>query len=184
MLRRNQHYWRPGGFPGGSISKESTCNAKETVCSAGDLGLIPGSGRSPGEGNGNPLLYVCLGNPMDRGAGRLQFMGLQRVGHDLATKPSPYTWRLRDYLWSQQGCLIHILPQCGVHKNHVTEHHSNQNWPWGPDEKMHPQGRWHAFLGWRWKALLLSTSTSIWFIGCQMMKPVACGPGTNIYDVN
>ena len=98
MLRRNQHYWRPGGFPGGSISKESTCNAKETVCSAGDLGLIPGSGRSPGEGNGNPLQYVCLGNPMDRGAGRLQFMGLQRVGHDLATKPSPYTWRLRDNL--------------------------------------------------------------------------------------
>ena len=98
MLRRNQHYWRPGGFPGGSISKESTCNAKETVCSAGDLGLIPGSGRSPGEGNGNPLQYVCLGNPMDRGAVRLQFMGLQRVGHDLATKPSPYTWRLRDNL--------------------------------------------------------------------------------------
>ena len=51
------------GFPGGSDCKESTC-------SAGDLGLIPGSGRSPGEGNGNPLQYPCLENSMDRGAWR------------------------------------------------------------------------------------------------------------------
>ena len=49
------------GFPGGSVNKESTRNA-------GDLGSIPGSGRSPGEGNGNPFQYSCLGNPMDRGA--------------------------------------------------------------------------------------------------------------------
>ena len=49
------------GFPGGSDSKESTCNA-------GDPDLIPGSERSPGEGNGNPLQYSCLNNPTDRGA--------------------------------------------------------------------------------------------------------------------
>ena len=49
------------GFPGGSEVKASTCNA-------GDLGLIPGSGRFPGEGNGNPLQYFCLENPMDEGA--------------------------------------------------------------------------------------------------------------------
>ena len=49
------------GFPGGSEGKGSAWNA-------GDPGLIPGSGRSPGEGNGNPLQYSCLGNPMDRGA--------------------------------------------------------------------------------------------------------------------
>ena len=49
------------GFPGGSDSKESASNV-------GDLGLIPGSGRSPGEGIGNPLHHSCLGNPMDRGA--------------------------------------------------------------------------------------------------------------------
>ena len=49
------------GFPGGSNGKESTCNV-------GDLGLIPGSGRSPGEGHDNPLQYYCLENPMDRGA--------------------------------------------------------------------------------------------------------------------
>ena len=41
---------------------------KESACSAGDAGLIPSSGRSPGEGNGNPLQYTCLENPMDRGA--------------------------------------------------------------------------------------------------------------------
>ena len=49
------------GFPGGSEDKASACNA-------GDLGSIPGSGRSPGEGNGNPLQYSCLENPTDRGA--------------------------------------------------------------------------------------------------------------------
>ena len=48
------------GFLGGSNGKESACNA-------GDPGSIPGSGRSPGEENGNPLQYSCLGNPMDRG---------------------------------------------------------------------------------------------------------------------
>ena len=46
------------GFPGGSEVKASACNT-------GDLGSIPGSGRSPGEGNGNPLQYSCLENPMD-----------------------------------------------------------------------------------------------------------------------
>ena len=49
------------GFPGGSNSKASACNE-------GDLGLIPGLGRSPGEGNGDPLQYSCLDNSKDRGA--------------------------------------------------------------------------------------------------------------------
>ena len=49
------------GFPGGSDGKESACSVR-------DLSLIPGLGRSPGEGNGNPLQYSCLENPMDRGA--------------------------------------------------------------------------------------------------------------------
>ena len=56
------------GFPGGSDSKESTCNA-------GDLGFILGCGRSPGEGNGNPLQYSCLGNPMDREAWQTTVQG-------------------------------------------------------------------------------------------------------------
>ena len=49
-----------------------------------DMGLIPGSGRSPGEGKGNPLQYSCLENPMDRGPVGLQSTGSQRVGHDRA----------------------------------------------------------------------------------------------------
>ena len=52
-------YGETMGFPGGSNSKESACNV-------GDLGLILESGRSPGEGNGYPLLYCCLENSMDR----------------------------------------------------------------------------------------------------------------------
>ena len=58
-----------GGFPGGSDGKESTCNV-------GDPGLILGSGRSPGEGTGNPLQYSCLGNDIDRGT----WFGVQSMG--------------------------------------------------------------------------------------------------------
>ena len=52
------------GFPGGSAGKEFTCNAGD----AGDIGLIPGSGKSPGGGPGNPLKYSCLENPLEIGA--------------------------------------------------------------------------------------------------------------------
>ena len=62
------------GFPGGSDSKASAYKA-------GDVGSVPGSGRSPGEGNGNPLQYSCLENPWTEEPGGIQSMGLQRVGH-------------------------------------------------------------------------------------------------------
>ena len=67
------------GFPHSSVGKESACNA-------GDPGLIPGSERSPGEGNGNPLQYSCLENPMDRGAWQATVHAVVRVRHDLVTK--------------------------------------------------------------------------------------------------
>ena len=67
------------GFPGGSEVKESACNAE-------DLGSIPGSWRSPGEGNGNPLQYSCLENPMDRGIWQATVNGVARIGYNLATK--------------------------------------------------------------------------------------------------
>ena len=54
----------PWGFPGGSVLKNLAANAGD----AGDMGSIPGSGRSPGEGNGNPFQYSCLENSVDRGA--------------------------------------------------------------------------------------------------------------------
>ena len=86
-------YW---GFSAGPDSKESACNE-------GDPGLIPGSGRSPGEGNGNPLQYSHLENSMDRGA-----MRSHRVRHDWTTniftflslslwwKPSLSHWATRE----------------------------------------------------------------------------------------
>ena len=66
----HQQKWDQG-FPGGSDGKESACNA-------GDLGSIPGLGRSPGEGNGNPLQYSCLESPMDRGAWRAAVHGVTK----------------------------------------------------------------------------------------------------------
>ena len=63
------------GFPKGSVNKESACNA-------GDLGLIPGSGRSSGGGNGNPLQFSCLKIPWREEPGGLQSKGLERVRHD------------------------------------------------------------------------------------------------------
>ena len=63
------------GFPGSSVSKESSSNS-------GDPGSIPGLGRSPGKGDGNPLQYSCLENPMDRGAWQATVYGLARNGHD------------------------------------------------------------------------------------------------------
>ena len=69
-------------FPDGSAGKEPVCNV-------GELGWIPGSGRSLGKGNGNPLQYSCLGNLMDREAWQATVHGVPRVGHNLATKPPP-----------------------------------------------------------------------------------------------
>ena len=70
------------GFPGGSVVKNPPANI-------GDAGSIPGWGRSPGEGNGNPFQYSCLENSMDPGAWWAAVHGVTRVGHDLATKPPP-----------------------------------------------------------------------------------------------
>ena len=70
------------GFPHSSVGKESACNA-------GDPGSIPGSGRSRGEGNGNPLQYSCLENLMDRGTWQATPHGVARVRHNLATQPPP-----------------------------------------------------------------------------------------------
>ena len=69
-------------FPGGSVRKNLSANALD----AGDAGSIPGLGRSPGEGNGNPLQYSCRKIPWMEEPGGLQSMGSQRVGHDLMTE--------------------------------------------------------------------------------------------------
>jgi len=64
------------GFPGGSVVKNLLINA-------GDMGSIPGLGRSPGGGNGNPLQYSCLGNPMDRGAWQATVHGVTNATEQL-----------------------------------------------------------------------------------------------------
>ena len=69
-------------FPGGSV-------VKNLPASGVDAGLIPGSGRSPGEGNGNSHRYSCLENLMDRGVWQATVHGVARAGHDLNTKPPP-----------------------------------------------------------------------------------------------
>ena len=110
------------GFPGGSVGQKKK---KKSACNAGGPGSIPGSGRSPGEGNGNPLQYSCLENPMDRGAWQATAHGDRRVGHNLATKTtlSEFTYPQHCVL-SRQGspieevlglrssakCLIQLTP--------------------------------------------------------------------------
>ena len=86
MNSRNQLHRSQCTDPYSSVGKESASNA-------GDPGSIPGSGRSPGEGNGNPIQYSCLKNPMDRGAWQaIQFMGsqesdmTQRLSHHQCTE--------------------------------------------------------------------------------------------------
>ena len=61
----------PEGFPGGSVVKNLPANG-------GNMGSIPGLGRSPGEGNGNPLQYSCLENPIDRGAWQTTVYGVTK----------------------------------------------------------------------------------------------------------
>ena len=74
-MQRFKHDLTSMGFPGGS-------EVKASACSVGDSGSIPELGRSPGEGNGNPLQYSCLENPMDGGIWWATVHGSQRVGHD------------------------------------------------------------------------------------------------------
>ena len=90
------------GCPGGSEVKASACNV-------GDPGLIPGSGRSPGEGNGNPLQYSCLGNPMDRGAWWATVHGVAKS----RTQLSDFTFAFKGQIavlgmFSDSGC----FPTC------------------------------------------------------------------------
>ena len=93
---------RPGmnrGFPDGLVGKESAYNAGDT----GDSSSISGSGRSPGGGNGNPLQYSCLGNPMDREA---WWAAVHRV-----TKESDMTEQLNNnriylHLLCARGCMV------------------------------------------------------------------------------
>ena len=93
------------GFPHSSVNKESACNE-------GDLGSIPGSGRCPGEENGNPLQYSCLEDPMDRGAWQATVHGVSRVGYHYTTTICIYTYMKKYHQISKDVCVCRYMPKC------------------------------------------------------------------------
>ena len=118
------------GFHGDSDGKESACNA-------GNLGSIPGSGRSPGEGNGYPLQYSCLQNPMGRGACVTDSLGSQRVRQSWAT--STFTFHFQALsLFAAASWTANIHPPNSSHTNQPC-------WPWTSGLKL---GNLNSWLGW------------------------------------
>ena len=94
------------GFPCGSAGKESACNA-------GNLGLIPGSRRSPGEGKDYPLQYSCLGNPMDSGAWRATYSLSGRKGWDTTEPVCTHVWWGSWQGWGGPPLLRRLFPGTG-----------------------------------------------------------------------
>ena len=150
---------------------------KEFACQAGDLGSIPGSGRSPGGGTGNPLQGSCLENSMDRGAWQGTVHGVARVRHDLATKttssPVLSTIQLLMKLGSQspsqkgpvgamgalgalsQGSKLHILSDC-LGREVEQGINASGSWPGCPHDGFCDV--WPCFWWRAWK------STAVWMI--------------------
>ena len=75
------------------VQKVSSSDSKESTCNAGEQGAIPGSRRSSGEGNGNPLQYSCLENPMDRGAWQFTAHGVTKSQAQLSDYHCHYYYR-------------------------------------------------------------------------------------------
>ena len=125
------------GFPSGSDGKESACNK-------GDLGLIPGLGRSPGEGNGNPLQYACLENSVDRGAWWATFSPWgHRVGQEWITLS---LWLVGNYVIDQTTW------------GHVIQKHQSSRLEW---KKRQILRIWDCLLIWP-RHFSMSTGCEIW----------------------
>ena len=108
------------GFPGGSVVKNPSANARD----AGEVGLIPGLGRSPGGGNGNSLQYSCLGNPMDRGAWWATVDGIPKS--DLTKQACKMVGRIltQDLAFSGFGGLGLSLTSLSKHIYHRNVYHN------------------------------------------------------------
>ena len=124
------------GFPGGSVLKNLPADAgfssvqfSRSVVSDSlrPVGSIPGSGRSPGEGNGNPLQYSFLGNPMDRRTWQATVCGIRKVGHDLVTEQQQRKLKLF-YLQVAFHKHIQLTLTCGLRSNHFREASSDCFW--------------------------------------------------------
>ena len=95
----------------------SSLSCNKSACNAGDLGLIPGSGRFPGEEKGHPLQYSCLENPKNRGVWKATVHVITREGHDLATKPKQLLYNVVLVSAAQQSestYVLHIPPPPGA----------------------------------------------------------------------
>ena len=155
----------PWGFPGGS-------DGKEFAFSAGDLGSIPGWGRSPGEGNGNPLQYSGLENPMDRGASWATVPGIEEL--DTTEGPTTHTqgdtegqWASTHGNWypSKRGIWVPI--ECAKGQAHETIKGEIREMP--PQAKRHYtsqtprswRGAWDRFLVMAFRGTNLTTTASI-----------------------
>ena len=112
LLSAKYSLWILGcwGFLSGSDDKESTCDA-------GHLGFIPGWGRSPGEGNGNPLQYSCLENPHEQRSLADYSPWVKRVGHDWATKHSIAQIFSDNTLGQSILTVIHYLPFSSLYRH-------------------------------------------------------------------
>ena len=125
-------------------------DGKEPACYAEDLGLIPGSGRSPGEAHGNQLQYSCLGNPWIDSLVGLQSMGSQRVRHDWATNTlflMEQTWLYLNHVGKelQGGRGFKMWDEITEKKNEVPgaegEHPIQYKWKDQPRQKFHNDRR-------------------------------------------
>ena len=99
FLKINNNLFLNKGFPGGSEGKVSAGNV-------GDPGSIPGLGRSPGEGNGNPLRYFYLENPMDCSLPGFSIHGSQRVGHNWVTERLHFHYFKIIFIFGCTGSLL------------------------------------------------------------------------------
>ena len=96
-----EHFWDlPGDLDG-----------KESACSGGNRGSTTGLGISPGVGNGNPLQYSCLENPMDRGAWQAAVHGVARVRYNLVTKPPPQSAKKIPILKEAWVLILDLSPE-------------------------------------------------------------------------
>ena len=124
-LAKMENYWLASlaarGFPGGSVIKNLPTYAGD----AGDTGSIPGSGRLPGGGHGNPLQYSCLGNPMDQGAWRATVHGVTKNWTRLSNWSCSRSlaaigfWAPEDYILPSVMGPSPPCPLCGHRQVHI-----------------------------------------------------------------